>query len=163
MPRMADHLSEWRMWLKDMVIVLNNVSYHIKTFRLFQGPDFPSKAVMLDFANKWKPIFGMMELYDGFLVPDVVDDEFVHSSFDVSVEYLKTWALYCMFGGRLKIRGSRMTTVLVLGVGMFRGVQLRSGVLIQTRHCFQLQLHVIRHTELRGLCYSWGCSGGWED
>jgi len=41
---------------------------------------------MFDFAYKWKPIFGMMELYDGFLVPDVVDDEFVCSSFYLATE-----------------------------------------------------------------------------
>jgi hypothetical protein len=30
---------------------------------------------------------------------------------------------------------------------MFRGVQLRNGVLLKTRHLFQLQLHVIKHTK----------------
>jgi hypothetical protein len=32
---------------------------------------------MFDFANKWEPILGMMEQYDGFSVPNVVNDEFV--------------------------------------------------------------------------------------
>ena len=36
----------------------------------------------------------MMEQYDGFLLPDVVDDEFVHSSFDLDTKYLKTRASY---------------------------------------------------------------------
>ena len=94
LPREADRLSGWRMWLKGMVIVSNNVTYCIKPFRLFQGVDFPSKAVMFDYANKWKPIFGMMEQYDGFSIPILVDDEFVRSSFDLATEYLKTWALY---------------------------------------------------------------------
>ena len=49
---------------------------------------------MFDFANKWKPIFGMMEQYDGFSVPNVVDDEFACSSFDLAMEYLKTQASY---------------------------------------------------------------------
>ena len=49
---------------------------------------------MFDFAYKWKPIYGMMEQYHGFLVPDVVDDEFVCSSFDLVKEYLKTGASY---------------------------------------------------------------------
>ena len=49
---------------------------------------------MFDFANKWKLIFGMMEQYDGFLVPDVVDDEFVCSSLDLATEYLKTQTSY---------------------------------------------------------------------
>ena len=94
MPRETDHLSGWRMWLQGMVIVSKNVTYRIKPFRLFQGVDFLSKAVMFDFANKWKPIFGMMEQYDGFSVPNVVDDEFVHSSFGLAMEYLKTRAWY---------------------------------------------------------------------
>jgi hypothetical protein len=58
---------------------------------------------MFDFANDWRPIFGMMEQYDGFLVPGVVDDEFVCSSFDLVTEYLKT--RHHLFGGRLKIIG----------------------------------------------------------
>ena len=66
----------------------------IKPFRLFQGVDFPSKAVMFDYANKWKPIFGMMEQHDGFSVPSVIDDEFVRSSFDLATEYLKIRASY---------------------------------------------------------------------
>ena len=74
------------MLLKGMVIVSNNVTYHIKPFRLFQGVDFPSKAVMFDYANKWKPISGMMEQYDGFSIPIVVADEFVCSSFDLATE-----------------------------------------------------------------------------
>jgi len=82
------------MWIQGMVIMSNNVTYHIKPVRLFQGVDFPSKAVMFDFANKWKPIFAMMEQYDGFSVPNVVDDEFVRSSFNLATEYLKTRALY---------------------------------------------------------------------
>ena len=94
LPREADHLSGWCMWLKGMVIVSNNVTYRIKPFRLFQGVNFPSKAVMFDYANKWKPIFGMMEQYDGFSIPILVDDEFVRSSFDLATEYLKTWASY---------------------------------------------------------------------
>jgi hypothetical protein len=49
---------------------------------------------MFDFANKWKPIFGMMEHYDGFSVLNVVDDEFVHSSFNLAMEDLKTRASY---------------------------------------------------------------------
>ena len=49
---------------------------------------------MFDYANKWKPIFGMMEQYDGFSIPIVVDDEFVRSSFDLATEYLKTRASY---------------------------------------------------------------------
>ena len=36
----------------------------------------------------------MMEQYDGFSVPNVVDDEFVSSSFDLATEYLKTRAMY---------------------------------------------------------------------
>ena len=84
----------WHIWLKGMVVVSNNVSYCIKLFQLFQGVDFCSKAVMFDFANKWKPIFGIMEQYDGFLVPDVAVDEFGCSSFDLAMEYLKTRALY---------------------------------------------------------------------
>jgi hypothetical protein len=32
----------------------------------------------------------MIEHYDDFLVPDVVDDEFVCSSFDLAMQYLKT-------------------------------------------------------------------------
>ena len=55
----------------------------MKPFPLFQGFDFSSNAMMFDFANKWKPIFGMMEQYDGFLMLDAVDDEFVCSSFDL--------------------------------------------------------------------------------
>ena len=47
---------------------------------------------MFDVANEWKPMFGMMEQYDGFLVPDAVDDECVHSSFDLGMHYLKTQA-----------------------------------------------------------------------
>ena len=31
---------------------------------------------MFDYANKWKPIFGMMEQYNGFSVLNVVDNEF---------------------------------------------------------------------------------------
>ncbi len=59
-------------------------------------------AVMFDYANKWKPIFGMMEQYDGFSVPSVIDDEFVR---------LLSWPLstssigHCIFGGRLKMIG----------------------------------------------------------
>mgnify|MGYP006157755839 CR=1 FL=1 len=87
LPREADHLSRWHMWLKGMVIVSNNVTYRIKPFRLFQGVDFPSKAVMFDYANKWMPIFGMMEQYGGFSVRNVVDDEFVHSLFNLAAEY----------------------------------------------------------------------------
>ena len=92
LPWEADRLSGW-----------HNVSYRMEPFLLFQGVDFRSKAMMFDFANKWKPIFGMMELYDGFLVLDVVDDEFVHASFDLVMEYLKTRALY--IGGRRMIIG----------------------------------------------------------
>ena len=54
------------MWLKGMVRVSKNVSYRIKPFRLFQGVDFPSKAMMFDFANKKRPVSGMLEQYDGF-------------------------------------------------------------------------------------------------
>ena len=84
------------MWLKGMAVVSNNgtYSYCIKPFRLFQEVDFPSKAVIFDYANKWKPIFGMMEQYNGFSVPNVVVDEFVRSSFNLTTEHLKTWALY---------------------------------------------------------------------
>jgi hypothetical protein len=49
---------------------------------------------MFDYANKWMPIFGMMEQYGGFSVRNVVDDEFVHSLFNLATEYLKTWASY---------------------------------------------------------------------
>ena len=49
---------------------------------------------MFDYANKWKPIFGMMEQHDGFSVLSVIDDEFVHSSFDLATEYLKIQASY---------------------------------------------------------------------
>jgi hypothetical protein len=49
---------------------------------------------MFDFANKWKPIFGMMEHYDRFLVPHVVVDEFVRSSFYLAMEYLKIQTSY---------------------------------------------------------------------
>ena len=49
---------------------------------------------MFDYANRWKPLFGMMEQYNGFSVPNAVDDEFVRSSFDLATEYLKTWASY---------------------------------------------------------------------
>ena len=44
---------------------------------------------MFDYANKWKPIFRIMEQHNGFSVPSVIDDEFVHSSFDLATEYLK--------------------------------------------------------------------------
>lgn len=47
--------------------------------------------MMFDFANKWS---GMMEQYEGFLASDFVVDEFVCSSFDVTLEYLKIPALY---------------------------------------------------------------------
>ena len=50
--------------------------------------------MIFDYANKWKPIFGMMEQYNGFSVPNVVVDEFVRSSFNLTTEHLKTWALY---------------------------------------------------------------------
>ena len=42
---------------------------------------------MFDYANKWMPIFGMMEQYGGFSVRNVVDDEFVHSLFNLAAEY----------------------------------------------------------------------------
>ena len=54
------------MWLKGMVRVSKNVSYLIKPFLLFHAVDLPSKAMMFDFANKWKPIFGTMGQYGGF-------------------------------------------------------------------------------------------------
>ena len=49
---------------------------------------------MFDFANKWKPIFSMLEQYDGFLLPGVIDDELVSSLFDFAREYIKTCVLY---------------------------------------------------------------------
>ncbi len=51
----------------------------------------------------WKPTFSMMEQYDGFSVMDLVDDEFVHSSFYMATEYFKSHA--SIFGGRQKTRG----------------------------------------------------------
>ena len=36
----------------------------------------------------------MMEQYDGLSLPDVVDDEFVRCSFDLSTDYLKILASY---------------------------------------------------------------------
>ncbi len=50
--------------------------------------------MLFGFANKWRPIFTMMEQYDVFLLPDVVDDEFVHVLFDLATDYLKIWASY---------------------------------------------------------------------
>jgi len=47
---------------------------------------------MFDYANKWMPIFGIMEQYSVFSVLNVVDDEFVHSLFNLATEYFKTWA-----------------------------------------------------------------------
>jgi hypothetical protein len=32
LPQETDHLSGWCMWLQGMIIVSNNVTYHIETF-----------------------------------------------------------------------------------------------------------------------------------
>jgi hypothetical protein len=114
---------------------------------LFQGVDFPGKAMMFDFAYKWKPIFGMIEQYDGISVPDIVDDEFVHSSFDLAMEYLKMWAS-CIWQ---KAKIPRFVNDYSIGTWsqyVQRSSIENSGVLMQTRHCFQLQLNIMRHTKL---------------
>ena len=94
LPRETNRFNGWCMWLQGMIVVSQNVTYCIKPIRLFQGVDFPSKAVKFDFSNKWSLIFSMMELYYDFLLPDVVDDEFVCCSFDLSTDYLKIRASY---------------------------------------------------------------------
>ncbi len=59
LPREADHLSRWHMWLKGMVIVSNNVTLCIEPFRLFQGVDFPTRqAVREQVAAAYEDAFG---------------------------------------------------------------------------------------------------------
>ena len=82
------------MWLQGMIVVSQNVTYCIEPIQFYQVVHFPSKAVMFDFANKWQPIFTMMEQYDGFLLPDVVDDELFMFQFDLVTDYLKIWTSY---------------------------------------------------------------------
>ena len=78
------------MWLTGMVVVSNNVTYRIKPFCSLQGKDFWDKAVEREFTTKWKPIFKLMEQYDGFEASSEGGEAFVQSSFVNATEYLKT-------------------------------------------------------------------------
>ena len=71
----SSYRSRWRTWLNYSQSFKKCLFLNL-AFLIVLGVEFHSNAVIFDLANKWKPIYGMMEEYDGFLVPDVVYDEF---------------------------------------------------------------------------------------
>jgi hypothetical protein len=58
------------MWLCGTVVISNMATYRIKPVCSLQGIDFFNKAVEREFTSKWTPVFKMMELYPGCVLPE---------------------------------------------------------------------------------------------
>ena len=92
-PAETTRLNGWRMWLMGKTVVYNNKTFKTKPFHMMKGTDLP-KSLRAEFDTKWKPIFKKMMEAPGLIVPDVVDEAFVQSSFVAATEYLKSTVSY---------------------------------------------------------------------
>lgn len=90
-PIEVTRLHGWRMWCLGKVLVQNGETYKLRPFHLLRGKDLPSKQLVAEFDNKWKPIFKKMQESPG--IPDKIpvdaDEAFVQESFARATDYLK--------------------------------------------------------------------------
>ena len=92
-PAGITRLNGWRMWLMGKTVVYNNKTFKTKPFHKMKGSEIP-KSLRAEFDTKWKPIFKKMMETPRLVVPDVIDESFVQSSFVAATEYLKSTVSY---------------------------------------------------------------------
>jgi hypothetical protein len=72
-------------WLEDVVFGKSPFSEwpNLQAFHLLCGKDLPSKQLVTEFNNKWKPIFKKMQEAPGITdkIPVDADESFVQQSF----------------------------------------------------------------------------------
>jgi hypothetical protein len=79
------------MWCVGKVRVAGNLTHKLKPFHLLKGThDLPSKKLVTELDNKWKPMNRkMMEAPGNEQIPANADKAFVQESYARGTEYLK--------------------------------------------------------------------------